>query len=94
MDPNAIPSKEKNPSRPAMDRAIRNEDGTEIEKAEWKNILETARIVVNKALLPLPIPSSLRPFLLRQRALVHFIEIITCTNGRRPLKNWSSFSHC
>jgi hypothetical protein len=69
MDPNAIPSKEKNPSRPAMDRAIRNEDGTEIEKAEWKNILETARIVVNKALLPLPIPSSLPPSTTRTRSL-------------------------
>ncbi|KAM6501459.1 hypothetical protein JOM56_004473, partial [Amanita muscaria] len=54
MDPHAIPSKGKNPSRPAMDRAIRNEDGTEIEKAEWKNILETARLVVNRVLLPLP----------------------------------------
>jgi len=76
MDPHAIPSKGKNPSHPAMDRAIRNEDGTEIEKVEWKNILETARLVVNRVLLPLPIPSALPPAITRTRSLYrdHYLQ--------------------
>ncbi|KAM6491607.1 hypothetical protein JOM56_012999 [Amanita muscaria] len=76
MDPHAIPSKGKNPSRPAMDRAIQNEDSTEIEKAEWKNILETARLVVNRVLLPLPIPPSLPPTTTRTRSLYrdHYLQ--------------------
>lgn len=48
-----------NPSRPPMDRCIRNQDGSEISRGEYRAIKTSARRLVNKHLTPLKEPSDL-----------------------------------
>ncbi|KAG5649233.1 hypothetical protein H0H81_005239, partial [Sphagnurus paluster] len=57
-DSRAIPDPN-NPSRPLMEQALRNDDGTEITSEEWRNVLASARSILIAVLQPLALPSTL-----------------------------------
>lgn len=71
---------ESNKSRPAMEKAVRHEDGTLINAGEWRAIKANARVIVNRDLLPLPIPRN-TPLSMKKKTKTFFT--------RYYLKQWN-----
>jgi len=71
---------ESNKSRPAMEKAVRHEDGMLINAGEWRAIKANVRVIASRDLLPLPIPRN-TPISMKKKTKTYFT--------RYYLKQWN-----